>query len=63
MTKKKMKIKLLSLNFNSLTIKIERTDNIEKRDRLIADKLKSKEGRDFLARCKGKFEIAKGWNY
>jgi len=54
--KKKMKVELISLNFNRLVVKIERTDNEEKRDRLIADKLKSKEGREFLQRCKGKFK-------
>jgi hypothetical protein len=57
--KDKMKVELISLNFNRLTVKIERTDNEEKRDRLIADKLKSKEGREFLHRCKGKFEVSK----
>lgn len=59
MSKKKMKVELISLNFNRLTVKIERTDNEEKCDRLIADKLKSKEGREFLHRCHGKFEIRK----
>lgn len=56
---KKIKVELISLNFNRLTVKIPETDNEEKRDRLIADKLKSKDGRDFLKRCKGKFEIRK----
>jgi len=54
--KKKMKVELISLNFNRLTVKIERTDNEEKCARLIADKLKGKEGREFLTKCKGKFE-------